>query len=160
MYSLIAGAALFVCCAYIGLGVSDWYKKRRLFFDALIDYLDALERGIKYAKTPLPKLTRDFAADKKGDLFVMLREQFAENTADGKSKSKTLLLTSYEKKAVSDMLASLGKYDTDTQLAELGRYRALFEPIRAASAKKYDTTGKLAAKLGVLAGIAVMLTLA
>lgn len=160
MSSLIVGAALFVCCAYVGFGICDLYKRRSAFFDALIEYLDSLERGISYAKTPLPKLTEDFAADKKGELFMLLRKFAGDIRAGQKTEFKSPIFSAYEKRRVVEMLDSLGKYDTDTQLTELRRYRALFAPTREIAVKKYSTTGKLAAKLGVLVGIAVMLALA
>ena len=160
MYTLIAGAALFVCCAYVGFGVSDIYKRRSVFFDALVEYLDSLERGISYAKTPLPKLTEDFAADRKGELFALLRKFACDIRSGQKTEFKSPVFSAYERRRVTEMLDSLGKYDTDTQLTELRRYRALFVPARDGAAKKYSTTGKLAAKLGILVGIAVMLALA
>lgn len=151
---------LFVCCAYAGFGISDWFKRRRLFFGALIDYLDALERGIAYAKMPLPQLTQSFREGKKGDFFALLDAYCKDIAGQRRTECKSLLLSAYERRAVADMLNSLGKYDTETQLAELGRYRTLFAPIRDKCAENYDKTGKLAAKLGVLAGIAAMLALA
>lgn len=126
----------------------------------MTEYVDALASGISYAKTPLPKLTRAFADGKRGDASQLLAK-FADNAASGEgAKCEQKFLSAFERKTIEEFLDSLGRYDSETQLAELARHRSIIVPIAKDCEEKYRKTGKLAAKLGILVGIAVMLALA
>lgn len=160
MYSLIAGAVLFFCCAYAGFGISDYYKRRYLLFHGLCGYVEALESGVSYVQLTVPEITESYGEGKKGD-FARMLARFSASMKDGSEMScKTLLLTAYEHNLLAKFFDSLGKYDYDSQLAELKRYGAIFGPLLESSRKQYESVGKLAAKMGVLTGIAVMLALA
>lgn len=166
MLKLLLGAALFVCCGYVGYGVSTHYRKRSNLFISVIGYIDSLENGMSYLQSALGDLTQIYIADKKDDAakilqkYLCLLEKGAFSKDECKNAVRTRLMTGYEQNVLAEMLFSLGKTDLDSQIAELKKYRALFAPISENAKQNYKKYGALAFKLGILAGLAALLVTA
>ena len=163
MLKLLVGAALFVCCGYVGYGVSAHYRRRYNLLVGVIGYIDALINGISYLQSTLEELTSGYAGEKKDDLgkmlakYILLLKNGSYRKEDCAAIVRSRLLTGYEQNALAEMLYSLGKSDIDTQLSELNKYRALISPIAAEAGNNYKKYGSLAFKLGILAGLAALL---
>lgn len=163
MLSLIIGSLLFVCSSYIGYAVMQHYKKRYNFLSSLCDYYFALQQGISYLKLPLEQITRNFCNGKKGDLYAMLENYclllnsgyYDKNNCKDLASSK--LLTAFEQNTLGEVFYSLGKSDYDTQLSDIKSYLNIWKPILDVAKQNYSKYGILAFKLGILAGLALLL---
>lgn len=166
MLNLLIGAALFICCGYVGYGVSNHYRRRSNLFVGILGYIDALENGMSYLQTTLGDLTSGYIADRKDDTGKILQRYLKLLEKGSFSKNQCLevvkcgLMTGYERNIFAEMLFSLGKTDLDSQLAELKKYRALIAPISENAKQNYKKYGSLAFKLGILAGLAALLVTA
>jgi stage III sporulation protein AB len=164
MLNLLAGGILFLCFAYIGLQIKRHFKLRLDLFADLIAFCDLLADEVSFLKTPLPKILQSFCEERRGCLTEALKN-YGKFIAEGREQTpeelaKTLNFTRLkpvERDAVLAFFAGLGKTDAKTQLMSLKNYRSKFETHHKEAEKKYKTTGLLAYKLGILAGIAALI---
>ncbi len=166
MLKLLVGALLFVCCGYVGYGISAHYRKRCNLLVSALGYLDHLENGVSYLQNTLGELTLSYCQGKK-DEFCKILKKYSGLLEGGYvmkedciAAAKSRYLTAYEQSLVAEMLFSLGKSDLDTQLSDIKKYRAAFSPIEDAAKSNQKKYGTLAFKLGILSGLAAMLVVA
>ena len=163
MLELILGGVLFACCAYTGMGIRAYYRKRKEMFEQYAGYLDYLQEDIGFLKTPLVECTREYCKGKKGE-FIKILSRYCSMLEEGKVSREDfdeLFSSPYiekrYRKELSYVFYGLGKVDADTQTENLRKARAAAEAPLNFYKKKYETTGTLAFKLGVVLGIAAMI---
>lgn len=153
-----------MCIAYIGLAIRRYYISRKLFYEELLEFIDTLVNNITYLKSPLPKVINDYVGQKKSDFCKVMREfvviiSHGEFVGSGRIL-KVGVIGGKETNDVNAFLAELGKYDSSTQLNNLGSWRARFDTAYKTAVTKANTYGALAFKLGVLLGILAMIIVA
>lgn len=153
-----------MCIAYIGLAIRRYYISRKIFYEELLGFIDAFVNNITYLKSPLPKVINDYAGEKKSDFCKVIREfgaiiSHGEFIGSGKTV-KIGVIGSKETNDINAFLAELGKYDSSTQLNNLGSWRSRFDIAYKTAVTKANTYGALAFKLGVLLGILAMIIVA
>lgn len=163
MLELVLGGILFACFSYAGIGIRAYYRKRKEIYEQYAGYLDYLQEDIGFLKTPLISSTREYCRDKKGE-FIKILGKYCSMLEEGdicREKFDDLFASPYiEKKQrarLSGVFYGLGKVDADTQLENLRKARAAADAPLSYYTKKYETTGTLAFKLGVVLGIAAMI---
>lgn len=166
MLTLIAGAILFFCSAYVGLAVKRHYKKRRDFFKGLVEFCELLTSEIAFLKTPLKSIITTFCTDRKGE-FVDFLGAYSKMLECGKTcelRQKDLntlkLLKATEREKVLAFFSALGKNDSATELKNIENFSVRFKSFLAESEKSFSTSGNLSFKLAVLLGIAIMIIVA
>lgn len=163
MLELILGGILFACCAYTGIGIRSYYRKRKEIYEQYAGYLDYLQEDIGFLKTPLVESTREYCRGKKGEFIKILSRYCAmlEEGKTGRAEFDELFASPYvekrQRKEIASVFYGLGKVDADTQTENLRKARAAVETPLNFYKKKYETTGTLAFKLGVVLGIAAMI---
>lgn len=164
MLRLIGGGILCMCIAYIGLAIRRYYVSRKNFYEELLGFIDALVNNITFLKSPLPKVISSYTSLKKTD-FCRLLNDFGSIISNGEfagsgKKLKVNIIAAKEMGDINTFFGELGKYDSATQLNNLGSWRSKFDTAYKVSVKKADTYGALAFKLGVLLGILAMILVA
>lgn len=163
MLELVIGGILFACFAYTGMGIRAYYRRRKELFKQYAGYLDYLQEDIGFLKTPLAESTGEYCKGKKGDFIKILltyKKMLEEGRLDREDFDKMLsspYIDKRQKREMESVFYGLGKVDSDTQLENLRKARAAAEAPMNFYKQKYDTTGILAFKLGVVMGIAAMI---
>lgn len=167
MISLIAGAILFFCSAYIGIEIRKYYRKRVRFFSLWLEFIDQLTTQISYLRTPLYEIIDSFLKDKKGEFCdVLLKYKGQISKIDDCDKSinshcdKLGFLKAQEKELFNGFFKMLGKTDWNTQVLNLKNYRQNVLEIQQLTIKNLKQNGFLAYKLGILIGIAILIIVA
>lgn len=163
MITLVLGGVLFICCAYVGTGIKLYYGKRSELYGQCIAYIDYMKENIGFLKTPLVSATRSFCEGKKGE-FIKILQQYCNLLERGqlnKVNCAKLVNTPYIDRErqilLSEFIFGLGKVDCETQIDNLSKARAALAVPKDYYDKKYKTSGTLAYKLGIVAGIAAMI---
>ena len=84
MLELILGGILFACCAYTGIGIRSYYRKRKEIYEQYAGYLDYLQEDIGFLKTPLVESTREYCRGKKGE-FIKILSRYCTMLEEGKT---------------------------------------------------------------------------
>ncbi|MDR2091564.1 MAG: stage III sporulation protein AB [Clostridiales bacterium] len=164
MFSLIAGASLFVGSLYGGAGVRHYYKTRAEYFEGLNNLCNLLIDEIVHLKTPLFKILDNFTYMKKDEFSkhvnafaALLKEEIIANRESVLKILECVWLKKEERVVIADFLMILGRSHSESQAANIGHYKNKFAEIAAKAKEAYKVQGGLAYKLGILLGIALMI---
>ena len=163
MIELLAGGILFLCCTYTGIGIRAYYRNRKELYSQYAGFLEHLKEDIGFRKTPLAQSTAEYCQGKKGafiDMLASYRKMLEEGRVSRTDFDKLACspyLDKQGRREFAEVFYGLGKVDEYTQTENLQKARAAVEGKLQYYKKKYDTTGTLAFKLGVVLGIAAMI---
>ena len=152
MKLLLCVCAVALCTAFAFL-LTRSHKRRREFFYAVCLFNERLVNEVSYTKVPLPAFLEKNRFG--GDLGKVLSEQCAK----GESADFSALpyLKEDEKQYLRDYFAMIGKSDAQSQRTYLLAARAGLEEKRRASEEAYKKYFSLYLKLGVLAGLILVI---
>ena len=155
---------LFFVCVFIGHGICSKYKKRMAFFSSLIMLAQKLDVEINYSRQRLKKLIEGFDEKSKKDLlgvdknFLNYLENGGELDTQALFKGNNTLKQE-EKEIVSLFFKSLGRSDVENQTKEIKNYLVRFENLLSLASTDNKKYGSLGIKLGVIAGLFVVILL-
>ncbi len=149
---LLCACAVALCTAFAYLLTRN-YKKRRDFFYAVCLFNERLVNEVSYTKVPLPAFLEKNCFG--GDLGKILRERCAKG--ESADFSAISYLREDEKQYLADYFGMIGKSDAQSQRTYLLAARAGLEERRRAGDEAYRKYFSLYLKLGVLAGLILVI---
>lgn len=151
-----------VLCAItttIGYGLSKQYKKRKRFFEDIIDFSNKLSGEMRF-RSSFVKDVCNAECDNYGNELSITIKAFV-NSLDKKqalninSIQELSILTSDDKKSISNFFNSLGKYDLKTQLIEFENHKSNFQVQLQGAVEENKKYSSLFTKLGLIIGLAI-----
>lgn len=148
---------IIICIAVIafstGIGylLSGKYRARRKFYDQLCLFHERYLNELNYSRKPLPDFLKQH--EYSGD-FAKTVKQCVE---DRNYTVQFSYLTSEEKTSCSNYFSMLGKGDALSQKSFFGAQTAMLEEKKADGEKQAKSRGNLYLKLGLLAGLAIVI---
>ncbi len=155
---------LFAGCLLTGYLYSSRYKKRVDFFTSLIYFAQKLDVEINFSRERLKKLVEDFDTKSKSNLqgidaaFLQYLNNGGELTTDSLFGKKNLIKKE-EKETVAMFFKNLGRSDVENQTKEIKNSISRFEKLQNDAIAEYKKYGKLGIKLGIIAGLALIVIL-
>ena len=159
---LIVG--LFLICFGIGFFISNKYKKRLNFFKALVMICQKLNVEISFSRERLKNLVSSFDQKTKDALCGMMDNYLSfidkETSLEQDSLFKNInFLKEDEKNIVFLFFKSLGRSDVDSQSKELSNFEKRFDELVSSSSEDNKKYGKMSFKLGIMAGLMLVVIL-
>ncbi len=155
---------LFAGCLLVGYLYSNKYKKRVDFFNSLIYFAQKLDVEINFSRERLKKLVENFDEKAKSNLqgidisFLKYLNEGGDLTAESLFKNKGLIKKE-EKEVVTMFFKNLGRSDVENQTKEIKNSIERFEKLQNDALMEYKKFGKLGIKLGIIAGLALVIIL-
>lgn len=155
---------MFGVCVFIGYLFSLKYKRRQKFFSTLIMLAEKLDVEINYSRERLKKLISEFDESHKKNLlsveqnFIDYLDGKCELTSENLFKNVTILKAS-EKDFLFIFFKNLGRSDVENQTKEIKNYIKRFEEMSKTSDVENKKYGSLSLKLGIVAGLFLIVIL-
>ncbi len=151
-------AVLFVFCVAIGFFMSLKYKRRENFYSALIMFAQKLDVEINFSRERLKKLIEDMDEKNKKNLFGLDKNFLAYLGGSAELSQSELFkniqfLKPEEKETVFLFFRSLGRSDVLGQSKEIANFSKRFDDSLGKCAAENKKYGSLCVKLGVVAGL-------
>ena len=151
-------------CAYIGWGYSNYYTSRSKFFKSVELLFDKLKTEIRFSQGKLIEILNDFQPHSK-DTQTLINNFVDCLNFDKEINPENLfvgikVLNDDEKNVLAIFFKSLGKFDAFNQTNQLANQQdqlAQFFKKAEEDAKKFGT---LYIKLGIIAGLVIVLIFA
>ncbi len=163
MLGLICGAAICTAVSFVGLIIKRKYKTNADFMAIYLDFIGYVKTEIANNKTPIftiidNYISRDVNVFTK--VLKVINGNLKKDVVDTENYPKECALV--DKKRIQWLIsdiASIGKYDSIT---EVNKLKSIEERVKIdcdLAATKYKKDGVMAFKLSVLIGIAIMIIL-
>ncbi len=136
-------------CTLIGHLASGKSRARRRFFSQLFSLNEKFLSELGYARRPLPDFLR--SEPKEGEFGKLLCAVWE------KKEFSSELLSKEENALVSEYLSMLGRGDAGSQKGYFAAQKPALEALRTQSEKEAKEKSDLYLKLGVLAGLAIVI---
>lgn len=164
MLKYILMALLFFIALSIGAIVSAKYRKRANFFKALVLICQKLNVEISFSRERIKTLLASFDDKTKSQLCGLTENYLAfidqESPLDKASLFKGI---TFLKEEESDLIflffRSLGRSDVDSQSKELKNFESRFDEMVSSATAENKKYGSMSMKLGLIAGLAVIILL-
>lgn len=155
---------LFLLCLGAGFVVSNKYRKRANFFKALVMICQKLNVEISFSRERIKTLMSSFDAKTKESLCGMMDNYLAFIDKESPLEKETLFkninfLKEDEKNVIFLFFKSLGRSDVDSQSKELANFEKRFEDLVSTSTEENKKYGKMSFKLGIVAGLMMVVIL-
>ncbi len=150
---------LFLCAAAVGLCVLFSYlltrrfRLRKDFFTSWHRFNERLINEVSYTRVPLPAFLEKYRFT--GDFGRMLEEK--KDVGFGEIGCAFAYLSEDERRAASDYFRMVGRSDAASQRAYLAAARGEIGSLVRAADEEYKKTFSLYIKLGVLAGLVLVI---
>lgn len=155
---------LFASCVVAGYMFSLKYKKRHKFFSSLIILAEKLDVEINYSRERLKKLIEEIDPSQKKNLcdidknYIEYLDGVSELSSQQLFKNISILKPS-EKDLIMLFFKNLGRSDVENQSREIKSYVKRFETLSASAESENKKYGSLCTKLGIVAGLFVVVIL-
>lgn len=153
MLKVLLCIAAFGLCVCAALLLTRRYRRRKEFFYALNLFNERLYNEVSYLRAPLSTFIEKY--DFGGDFQKMLREKREGDF--GRENYGFAYLTADERKFLGDYFRLIGKSDAASQRAYLSAARAEMGERRRLAEEEYKKYFSLYSKLGVLAGLILVI---
>ncbi len=153
MLKAILCVGLFALCVAIALLLTKKYRHRKDFFYNWNLFNERLLNEVSYTKTPLPAFVEKYSFN--GDFRQILEDK--KRRGFDASHIECAYLTKDEQKLLSDYFMMVGKSDAVSQRTYLSAVRGEIGDRRRASEEVYQKYFSLYIKLGVLAGLILVI---
>ncbi len=145
-------AGLIVCfCTLLGYLAAGKYRARKSLFLQLYEFNERYLTELKYRRKPLTEFLEEQSFE--GDFSKIMREFGKTRKAD----FSLAYLTQTEKEDAKGYLLMLGKGDSRAQLGYFEGQRAALAEKKSACLREAAERGELYIKLGLLAGLALVI---
>ncbi len=162
---LILGGIICIASAFIGICIKKIYRYKMLFCIDTESFIEYIIREIQSSKTPFIKIVEDYILNNKNDLSNGLK-MYIDMSKSGVITSEKISKLSWktaDKKdeiIVKNLLSSVGKYDSKTQIESIRKSLDLCRKRLDLQTKKYNKEGVMAFNLSVLIGLVVLIIFA
>ena len=143
--------ALIAFSTSIGYLLSGKYRARRKLYDQFSLFNERYLNELNYARKPLPDFLKQY--EYTGDFAKTIKQCVEKRDCN----VKLSFLTVEERSACGNYFSMLGKGDALSQRSFFGAQTGALEEKRADSEKKAKSRGGLYLKLGLLAGLAIVI---
>jgi len=127
-------------------------KEKENYFSALKSLANSLICDIKFAKTEIGELIKNF--QNNNELFVLHKNQYLDGLNSGKIDFDKKWLKNEQYYVVSNFFYNLGRYDTETQIYQIEGAKEKINDYLMESAEKNKRFNKMKIKLGFMFGLA------
>lgn len=149
---------LLIFTSGIGYGFAVKYRKRKLFFAQLYDFNEKFLLELSYSKRPLIEFIKSFAY--KSDFADLLQEfllKIEEDDFFNDYFSAVTFLKPDEEREISLFFKDLGRGDSETQKKTFMNHLQINLKKKEKTNEEYKKYGELYVKLGVLAGLSIII---
>ena len=147
---LLIAAAVIAFCILLGYLAANKYRVRKKFFAQFETFNERYLNELEYARKPLSVFLKEYTYS--GD-FAKVLEAFSEKKPLPKSNS----LTKEEETELNDYFSMLGKGDAQSQRGFFSARKGVLERKKTESEGEAKKRGELYLKLGLLAGLAIVI---
>lgn len=148
---ILLAIVIIACSTAGGYLAANKFRARKKFYMQFSAFNERYLNELNYARRPLSAFLKEY--EYTGDFDKMLKG-FSENR---EKKVAYSYLTQEERAACADYFSMLGKGDAHSQKNFFSAKKAGIEEKRAAAEKEAKSRGSLYVKLGLLAGLAVVI---
>ena len=148
---ILISIAVIAFSTALGYILSGKYRARKKFYEQFCLFNEQYLNELSYTRKPLPEFLK--AHTYAGDFSKAINSYVASQD----STIKLSYLSLEEKNACANYLAMLGKGDAASQKSFFGAQTQSLENQRAESEKQARSRGSLYIKLGLLAGLAIVI---
>ena len=160
---LIGG--IFCCFVFVGVVIYRTYHARKVYFECLVRFCDALVVEIGFSKRTIAQVIDGFVADMgcnspfRDDILGY--KNLLEYNQDITRERIVLWdkLKPNEARGVVDFLLELGRHSVTEELEKIGKARARFEFNRAEATDKLKKEASIYLKISIIIGIGVVILL-
>ena len=153
---------LIALCALVGWGISDYYRRRRKFFEDLFRFNQNFRTCVQFSGDPLAKFVAESEQEARPD-FRKVLERFSARLKSGDRSEfhfEDTPLTPEERAKLSRYFEELGSCDARTEREKCEAYRNEFQQtldsVRAEEQRNSALSVKLGIYFGVLAAILII----
>ncbi len=153
---------VFICCVFIGLKISQYYKKRKKFFNSLCSYCDNLKISISYSQEKLNNITQKFIKEQQDEFAKLLKdfEFFIQNKIsenEFRNCKELYFLNKDEKEDIMCFFCSLGNMAKDEEIEKIEISTLKFQNYYKKVSDDYKKFSSLYLKLFIVIGLAVVI---
>ena len=163
MFGLVCGAIICIAISFFGLIIKKKYKTNYDFMVNYSDFIGTVKTEISNNKTPIFTIIDNYIVNNTNiftKILKVINSNLKKDIVDNENYPKECALV--DKKRIQWLIsdiASIGKYDSVT---EVNKLKSIEERVKIdcdLAATKYKKDGVMAFKLSVLIGIAIMIIL-
>lgn len=147
---------LFCLIVYVGYGIFCYYKKRQLFYDDLINFVNYLNTEISFLKTDLISII-DRSCNKYhkelNDLLCSYLLNLRKN--NNKFSANLKVLSNEENQTLSNFFNSIGRTNIEEQKVCIAHYKSRFSEQKLISEEDKNKNGLTYFKLCIVVGLGV-----
>lgn len=153
MLKFVICVLIVVGCGYVGFVISLYYKKRERFFSDLVDFLQHAKTEIVFFQNRLTHIFLSFECG--SELGKILKNRAGQ--IDGKETcvKKPVFLSDNEWQWIWGFLENIGRCDAQTEAEGIEQMIEKVVQTKTHSQVETKTKGTMAAKLGVVIGLAI-----
>lgn len=148
-----------ICCILIGCFISNYYKKRNIFFAELLSFTQFLKTHVKHGNEKLAVVINRFSLSDSDNFnnLIFKYELFIDNKLDKIEfesfiNNNLLFLKDKEKKTVFNFFITLGNFDEDCELTNLEVFEKNLENLVKFTTNESNKFSPFAIKMSVLIG--------
>lgn len=163
MFGIICGGIICLCSAFVGGAIGNRYRARLRIANEWERFNREMLANVRFVKRPVSEFIESYREGMKG-AFAELMQRYGALCADGKANESEIsaLTAKVEvdrkmRNVIREYFFKLGKTDEENQLRTLEYYQGVLSDYTKACDKLCRTNGKLAERLGLLIGLAVMI---
>ncbi len=158
---IILLSVVFVCCILIGLGIGNYFKKRRDFYVDVCNFCDYSSTQISFALKKINEIVNDAKCNCQKEFFDYLAtyEKYLTGEIDAEDyikATKINFLTQEEKAELDGMFLSLGQMNRDEELEKIAICKKNFGVKKSVCFEKFTKYNNLYFKLFFLLGLATI----
>lgn len=142
---------LFMGCSYIGIITSKNYSKREVFYNELIMFCNVLISNIRFNKNKLRVVVEDYINIASIDMKNYLLSYINDDIED------IYFISKYDNAKIKEFFIGLGNFDTSGEIGYIENYKLYFNDCYAKSVEENKKYGALYSKLGVIAGLVLLI---
>ena len=160
IFKIICLILLFILIVYVGYGILSYYKKRRQFYEDLINFVNYLNTEIAFLKTDLISLVEN-NCDKYHREMNCALQNYLKILKYGKGvvQNKISILKDDENLELDNFFNSLGKTNLQEQQVCIAHYKERFSQQKLATEQEIDKKGSVYFKLCIVLGLGVCIVL-
>ena len=148
---LLLSGLIIAFCIFIGYLAANKYRLRKKMFTQLALFNERYLTELTYSRKPLSEFIREY--EYTGDFGKNLESYIDTRNTDFSYS----YLSGDEKKWCDDYFGMLGKGDSASQKAFFSTQKAVLENRKTESERDAKSRGELYLKLGLLAGLAIVI---
>lgn len=144
---------LLLAFAIVGFLIYDSFKRKKVFYNNIVDLCLHLSHEIRFSKNDIKKIITSSKVKYCNELKEYLQAYLMQQLYSPK------LLNENENIEVVEFLESLGKFDVDGELKNINKYKELFKNKFNLATQQEKTKGAALFKIFIILGLLVAIIL-